>query len=462
MKRFVLTFVLLLVLCSVLASFPEINVAQAEPKTIVVPDDYPTIGAAIGNASEGDTIFVKKGTYYERLQVNKSLSLVGEDRETTIIDGGKFKNTVTITRDHVSVSGFMIQNSGEYTKDAGIYLLGADYCNISGNRVTTSSFGIQLTYSSNNIIIRNIIDKNRYAGIDLSGVPGGEGSNYNRIQGNEVVNNGCGIEISFGQNNTLYENNIAKNDRREINFYNSHNNSIAGNNVTNYSEKGITFTCSNNNTFYHNNFNSIQIVDYGWIVPPWIPNSSISVWDNGYPSGGNYWSDYGGGDADGDGIGDTPHVINENNQDNCPLMAPIYLFDAGTWEWTHYYVDVVSNSTASNFYFNPSEGPFLRFGVTGQDGTSGFCRVTIPKGLLWTQNVWTVKVNNQPVTPNIMEDSENTYLYFTYNHSTKTVEIQGTNAIAEFPTWTSTLLILIALAVAIAIYKRRLPKTPIH
>ncbi|UCF45392.1 MAG: hypothetical protein JSW44_01800, partial [Candidatus Bathyarchaeota archaeon] len=162
-----------------------------------------------------------------------------------------------------------------------------------------------------------------------------------------------------------------------------------------------------------------------------------------------------------DGISDTPCIIDETNQDSYPLMAPIYAFDAGTWEETHYFVDVVSNSMVSDFYFNPSEGSFLRFTVTGPDGTSGFCRVTIPEGLLGTSDVWTVKVNDHTVTPNIMEDDENTYLYFTYSHSTKTVEIRGREAI-EFPMWIPMSLILIVLAVAIAavIYKRRLPKTP--
>ncbi len=47
------------------------------------------------------------------------------------------------------------------------------------------------------------------------------------------------------------------------------------------------------------------------------------MWDDGYPSGGNYWSDYKGVDANGDGIGDTPHVIDEYNKDRYPLMAPI-------------------------------------------------------------------------------------------------------------------------------------------
>jgi hypothetical protein len=59
-----------------------------------------------------------------------------------------------------------------------------------------------------------------------------------------------------------------------------------------------------------------------------------------------------------------------------------------------------------------------------------------------------------------MEDGVNTYLYFTYGHSTKIVEIRGEEANTEFPIWIPMLLILIVLAVAIVLYKRRLSKTP--
>jgi hypothetical protein len=111
----------------------------------------------------------------------------------------------------------------------------------------------------------------------------------------------------------------------------------------------------------------------------------------------------------------------------------LYTFDAGTWEGTHYYVNVVSNSSISNFRFNPSSGPLIRFEVTGPNGTPGYCNVTIPKGLLYTQTTWNVSVDGNPVNPTVSEDSFNSHLHFIYSHTTRTVEIRGTNAIPEFP-----------------------------
>ncbi len=94
---------------------------------------------------------------------------------------------------------------------------------------------------------------------------------------------------------------------------------------------GIHLLDSSGNLLYHNNFlnNTRQVFDLAWTHPGIQP--SIDTWDNGYPSGGNYWSDYSGVDKKSginqdrhgsDGIGDTPYVIDENKQDNYPLIRP--------------------------------------------------------------------------------------------------------------------------------------------
>jgi parallel beta-helix repeat protein len=255
--------------------------------------------------------------------------VIGGDMETTIIDGDNVGQVVNITAcDHVNITCFTIRNSGplgEGYSSAGIGLWEANYCNISVNKVTTNAFGIVAIASYSNIIFENIIEENSGSGVTIDGwgYP-----NYNSIHGNEIVNNIGGVEISSGKNNTIYENNITKNGN-EIILDDSHNNSILRNNIGSLGSGSITFTFSSNNTFQHNNFKNIQVVDRGWLVPPWIPNSSINIWDNGIE--GNYWNNYQGSDHNGDGIGDKPHTINENNQDNHPLMEPFIIPEFPAW-----------------------------------------------------------------------------------------------------------------------------------
>ena len=117
---------LLLVFSFVLVSFPQTGIVKAEPETIVVPDDYGSIQEAINHAIDGDTVFVKSGTYHENLVVNKSLSLVGENVDTTIVDGNPpegYRIPVKVQCDNVSVSGFKLLYG--YT---GISVGDAKYC----------------------------------------------------------------------------------------------------------------------------------------------------------------------------------------------------------------------------------------------------------------------------------------------------------------------------------------------
>ncbi len=366
---------------------------------------YPSIQGAINNASEGETIFTSSGIYREYVVVNKTVNLVGENLETALIYGNGTQPIINILNQNVNVTRFNIQNGTE-----GIYLTDdADFCTVTECRIANNTFGI-FVKSNYNSLNRNVIVNNTESGIRIYASCG-----CSSVQGSVVTRN------------TLFSN-----------MY------------------GIQLTHSAEGQVYHNNFinNTYQVV-----------GDSGNVWDNGYPSGGNYWSDYNGADfyngpeqneTGGDGIGDVPQDICFGiAEDNFPLVAPINVFDAGAWNGGSYNVDVISNSSVSDFYFNPNKGAFLRFNVTGHDGTTGFSRVTIPKDLLWVEDGWTVYVGDDQVIPTVASDDKYAYLFFTYNHSTKTIEIYGTHAIPEFPSLIILPLFMKVTLLAVIVYKKK-------
>jgi parallel beta-helix repeat protein len=194
---------------------------------------------------------------------------------------------------------------------------------ISENNVSDNYYGIKIQLSNNNTISGNHIAKNTYGiSIEFS-------SNYNVVSKNRITNNYNGIGLGSSLGNIVYGNNITNNTKYGVALVSqaSHN-TFSGNNITKNAAGIYISESSNNNTFHHNNFinNTMQVYDIGAEFPH-IP-SSVNIWDDGYPSGGNYWSDYTGGDANGDGVGDTPYEIYANNQDNYPLMKPVVLADS--------------------------------------------------------------------------------------------------------------------------------------
>jgi parallel beta-helix repeat protein len=287
---------------------------SAEPKTITVPDDYATIEDAVMNAIQGDTILVKKGTYHETLKIGKSVSLVGEDRDTTIIEGilrGGVKVPLTINQNNVSVTGFTLRDGY-----AGIQLHG-NFNTISGNRITNTQWGIILSSGSHNNITANIVESIKYSGIKLAI------ATSNLIENNQVSAN-SGIEITQSSHyNTISENNIANNKEIGISLSRSDSNTLFGNNIKN-SGIGAGIYIANNNSFYNNNFvdNTEQFSANEWYAMTFGYGGSTNTLNE------NFWSDYkskypNATEVDASGIGNTPYVINENNTDYRPLMRQV-------------------------------------------------------------------------------------------------------------------------------------------
>jgi len=129
-----ISVLVLLILINMLPVAPGIQgeMVTGEPTgtrgTIVVNasggGDYTHIQWAVDNASEGDTVYVEAGAYEENIEVNKTLSLIGDGRDNTIIDGGNEGTVLSITADGVSLTGFKIINSEVDDEGAGWIIYG--------------------------------------------------------------------------------------------------------------------------------------------------------------------------------------------------------------------------------------------------------------------------------------------------------------------------------------------------
>jgi parallel beta-helix repeat protein len=118
--------------------------------------NYSSIQDAIDNSSNGDNVFVYNGTYIENVIVNKTINLTGEDRESTIIDGGGSGDVVYVSKDWVNITRFCIQNSGsDYTGDAGLDIH-SNFNTIFFNKIISNNGeGINIESSNNNQIFHN-------------------------------------------------------------------------------------------------------------------------------------------------------------------------------------------------------------------------------------------------------------------------------------------------------------------
>lgn len=298
-RRYPKVFLLLLTLqLCYLALHTEV-IVNSDPSVINVPGDFNSIQEAINNAAIGSTIFVHNGTYYEKIVINKPLSIIGESASATIIDGGGEGSVVTVTSAGVKFSGFTLRNSGGQWPSSGIRISNVVRGAFENNILISNFLGVLLESSAIVDFAFNIIQNNRY-GIYLSSSTG------NRIDSNNFTANWAAIVLSSSMNNY-----------------------VRGNLVQNSSNVGVSISSSANNTLYYNNFlnNAYQVSIY--------PSGYANTWDNGYPGGGNFWSNY--ADIDifkgpyqnitgSDGIFDRPYRINADNRDRYPFVNQVSAF----------------------------------------------------------------------------------------------------------------------------------------
>ncbi|GEM_PF-3397734 len=186
---------------------------------------------------------------------------------------------------------------------------------------TGNGHGILLAYTTGSTIYSNQIMDN-YCGVGLFA------SSSNFISANNITDNERGIQFSNSSNFNSISTNVITNGAEGIFLFNSIQNTIMLNNVTD-NNVGIGVKESSYNLVRGNHFVNNNIQVYDAITDDYSLTASTNTWDIGYPTGGNYWSDYTGVDVrsgenqtetDSDELGDTPYIIDENNQDNFPLM----------------------------------------------------------------------------------------------------------------------------------------------
>lgn len=223
--------------------------------------NFSTIQEAINDNEtlDGHTIFVEGGMYYEHVVANKTISLIGENRSITVIDGNMSGVSVSIWSSNVTVSGFTIRNGDD--------------------------FGVAV-FSDSCLIHNNIITNNQIDGVIIVGTD-------NMITDNMIANNSAGVNISLGGGN----------------------NTISGNIIASNLYVGVSIAyVSSGNKIFHNNFidNSLH-----------ASASSSNTWDDGSRGNywSDYEERYPNAtEIDGSGIWDTPYEINERNIDRYPIV----------------------------------------------------------------------------------------------------------------------------------------------
>lgn len=257
----------------------------------VGPENYTSIQDAIDNASDGDTVFVYNGIYYENVVIYKRINLQGENRNTTVINGCGTGHVVKTTTDYVNISRFTV-------KDGHIGIkIKSNYNNIRNNKISNNYDGVWIEHVDNSTISNNEFSSNIYYAV-ISWYDIGTtiinntiadngfgilsvGSYLGNIISNDILNHSlAGMDLVFSSNNLITCNNIFSN-KIGIWLGESTNNLVVYNNISN-NNVGVRLSCSlyNNdiqyNNIYYNKKAGIALYTYS--------SNSINNWW-GHPSG---------------------------------------------------------------------------------------------------------------------------------------------------------------------------------
>lgn len=252
--------------------------------------NYTHIQDAVDNSSDDDTIFVYNGTYHENLVINKSINLVGLDKNSTFISYNESLYVILIKSSWVNITRLTILNG-----KIGIYIVGPKYSHnsITNNIILNNWEGIRLYNSSNNNISGNIINDHTNFGIisyesrnnlflsnkfidNYKGIFFGRWSDDNIISENNFTKNVYGISLDYSFNNLIYNNSIT-NNTMGISLKYSSNNNATNNTIKNNNQCGIYLSNSDYNIILPNTFfNNYQDIKEG-PKPPMIKAPSFEI-----------------------------------------------------------------------------------------------------------------------------------------------------------------------------------------
>lgn len=311
---------------------------------------------------------------------------------------------------------------------------------VEGNEISKNDYGVQFINVSDSTIFNVTVHDNLNDGIRLLNTTNVRIENVNASLNNPASGGSCGICVKRSPDFMLIENiasyngfagvsvessddgqiigNVMSSNFGGLNLYDSNNNMIVENAMQNNTCFGIWDVSCAGNTFCHNNIK-------GSTNQAYVEGSSEN-WHNG--AEGNYWSYYTGVDLNKDGIGDTPHILDDPVVDRYPLMKPwkqTRIFNvAKTGAFKGYNITMHSNHVIDALNFTkivetetyPRQ---LRFNITA--GSAGFCNITIRRE--WLDGPFSIYVNNIPWTFQLTQTANYSSLYFTYTTGVFQVKI---------------------------------------
>ncbi len=334
--------ILFFFLCSIFISFPEIRNVKAIG-TVYIRSDGSTEGAGL---KFSDEVYWFTGDIYGQIVIEKDGVTV--DGSGYLLHAMNEGGILLLNRSGVALRNIEIVDSpfGVKIVDGRNNEVRLSNCSINLENTTGNSIylnkKISLLFSNSS---KNIVTENNVTGSSVYGIKLQKFSNENIICANNITDNTSGVELhGESNNNSIYENKLINNADGMI-FYSSFNNSIYRNTIAFSSNVGIYFKGASKNTFFRNNF--VDNVDqiYAWYCS--------NIWDNGFE--GNYWSDYNGTDADGDGIEQEPyriltlHLDGEHyDTDNYPIMESTIIPEF--FSWTPLLIALVAVVTVTMIY----------------------------------------------------------------------------------------------------------------